>query len=334
MNELLDRELMRMLEGITQNVSELFGMFVGIATILAGIFALVYLGIESYKMMLGEKQIEVSTLLRPFLIGFVIMLWPQFLGLIDGPCDALTDAARDIFENRIVEIDDAQRNRAAIQDSITMQVMANSVIADQANEISTDEEIHRLGIRLDGLINAVASLQTWFVAKMRQIWFCIFESIIIMFWKAAVYLILFLRLMFKSVLAIVGPISFAFSLLPSWRDAWSSWVSRYITVNLYGFLAYIELTLSTAIIQYSIEDDIDVLQAVNADDGAFALFTIFQSGYHNGLLPALLVSALGLLLIPKVAEWVIPSSGTSGAASSVKRNAVAGAQSIGKALAV
>ena len=332
MNELLDRELMRMLEGITQNVSELFGSFIGIATILAGMFALIYLGIESYKMMLGEKQIEVSTLLRPFMIGFVIMLWVPFINLIDVPCDALTDAAREMFENRITEIDDAHRNRASIQDSITMRIVENSVSASQANEISTDEEIHRMGIRLDGLINAVAGLQTYIVGKIRQIAFNILESIIIMLWKAAVYLILFLRLMFKSVLAIVGPISFAFSLLPSWRDAWSSWVSRYITVNLYGFLAYIELALSTAIIQYNIEDDIDVLQAVNADEDAFALFTIFQSGYHNGLLPALVVSAIGLLLVPKVAEWIIPSSGTSGAASSAKRNAIGGAQVILKAI--
>lgn len=332
MNELLDRELMRMLEGITQNVSELFGSFIGIATILAGMFALIYLGIESYKMMLGEKQIEVSTLLRPFMIGFVIMLWVPFVNLIDVPCDALTDAAREMFENRLGEIDDAHRNRASIQDSITMRIVENSVSASQANEISTDEEIHRMGIRLDGLINAVAGLQTYIVGKIRQIAFNILESIIIMLWKAAVYLILFLRLMFKSVLAIVGPISFAFSLLPSWRDAWSSWVSRYITVNLYGFLAYIELALSTAIIQYNIEDDIDVLQAVNADEDAFALFTIFQSGYHNGLLPALVVSAIGLLLVPKVAEWIIPSSGTSGAASSAKRNAIGGAQVILKAI--
>lgn len=332
MNELLDRELMRMLEGITQNVSELFGSFIGIATILAGMFALIYLGIESYKMMLGEKQIEVSTLLRPFMIGFVIMLWVPFINLIDVPCDALTDAAREMFENRLGEIDDAHRNRASIQDSITMRIVENSVSASQANEISTDEEIHRMGIRLDGLINAVAGLQTYIVGKIRQIAFNILESIIIMLWKAAVYLILFLRLMFKSVLAIVGPISFAFSLLPSWRDAWSSWVSRYITVNLYGFLAYIELALSTAIIQYNIEDDIDVLQSVNADEDAFALFTIFQSGYHNGLLPALVVSAIGLLLVPKVAEWIIPSSGTSGAASSAKRNAIGGAQVILKAI--
>ncbi len=138
--------------------------------------------------------------------------------------------------------------------------------------------------------------------------------------------------MFKSVLAIVGPISFAFSMLPSWRDAWSNWVSKYITVNLYGFLAYIELALSTAIIQYNIEDDIDVLQAVNADEDAFALFTVFQSGYHNGLLPCLVVSALGILMVPKVAEWIIPSSGTAAAASSMKRNVTAGISTAAKAI--
>lgn len=332
MNELIDRELMNMLERLTENVSELFGSFIGIATTLAGLFALVYLGIESYKMMMGEQQLRVGTILRPFMIGFVIMLWVPFLGLIDTPCDALTDAAKQMFEARISEIDDAQRTRAAIQDSITMHIVENAVSADQANEISTDEEIHRMGIRLDGLIKAVSGLQTYVVGKIRQMMFNLFESIIIMLWKAAVYLILFLRLMFKSVLAIVGPISFAFSMLPSWKDAWSNWVSKYITVNLYGFLAYLELTLSTAIIQYSVEDDIDVLQSVNADEDAFALFTIFQSGYHNGFLPCLVVSALGILLVPKVAEWIIPSSGTSAAASAMKRNATAGLSTAAKVI--
>lgn len=330
MNELLDRELMRMIEGITQNVSELFGSFIGIATTLAGIFALIYLGIESYKMMLGEKQLEVSTILRPFMIGFVIMLWVPFINLIDAPCDAITDAAKEMFESRIAEVDDAQRSRAAIQDSITQQIVMNAVNAEEASELSTDEEIHKLGIRLDGIIEAIAGLRVYVIGKIRQIAFNIFESIIMMLWKAAVYLILFLRLMFKSVLAIVGPISFAFSLLPSWRDAWSNWVSKYITVNLYGFLAYIELALSTAMMQYTIEDDIDVLTAVNADEDAFALFTIFQSGYHNGFLPALVVSAIGLLLVPKVAEWIIPSSGTSAAASSTKRNVMGAVTTIAK----
>lgn len=330
MNELLDQELMRMIEGITQNVSELFGSFIGIATTLAGIFALIYLGIESYKMMLGEKQLEVSTILRPFLIGFVIMLWVPFINLIDAPCDAITVAAKEVFESRIAEVDDAQRARSAIQDSITQQIVINAVNAEEASELSTDEEIHKLGIRLDGIIEAIAGLRVYVIGKIRQVAFNLVESIIIMLWKAAVYLILFLRLMFKSVLAIVGPISFAFSLLPSWRDAWSNWVSKYITVNLYGFLAYIELALSTAMMQYTIEDDIDVLTAVNADEDAFALYTIFQSGYHNGFLPALVVSAIGLLLVPKVAEWIIPSSGTSAAASSTKRNVMGAVSTIAK----
>lgn len=332
MNELIDRELMNLLNRLTENVSELFGSFIGIATLLAGMFSLIYLGIESYKMMMGEQELRVATILRPFMIGMVIMLWVPFLSLIDAPCDALTDAAKEMFENRISEIDDAHRTRAAIQDSITMHIVENAVVADQANEISTDEEIHRMGIRLDGLIKAVSGLQTYVIGKIRQLLFNVFESIIMMLWKAAVYLILFLRLMFKSVLAIVGPISFAFSMLPSWRDAWSNWVSKYITVNLYGFLAYIELALSTAIIQYNIEDDIDVLQAVNADEDAFALFTVFQSGYHNGLLPCLVVSALGILMVPKVAEWIIPSSGTAAAASSMKRNVTAGISTAAKAI--
>lgn len=334
MNEMLDLYFVKMLNELNGKVSDLFGSFIGIATTLAGIFALVYLGIESYKMMLGEKQIDLGLLLRPFLIGLVIMLWVPFISILDAPCDAITDAGKEMFENRIELIDDAQRTRAAVQDSITMQVVKNAFSAEEAGDLSRDEEVHRIGIKLNGIMDAISGLGVYLVGKIRQMFFNIFETIIMMFWQAVVFLIFFLRLMFKSILAIVGPLSFAFSLLPSWKDAWSHWVSKYITVNLYGFLAYIVLTLSTVMMQYAIEDDIDVLQSVNADEGQFALFTVFQSGYHNGFVPALIVSILGLLLVPKVAEWIIPSSGTSAAASSMKRNVAVAAGTAAKGAAM
>ena len=334
MYEFIDNSMLYLIEGLGNTISELFGSFIGISTVLAGTFALIFLGIESYKMMMGETELKVNTILRPFLIGLVIMLWVPFLGVIDAPCNALTQAGKEIFENQIQTVNQLQRTRAAVADSITMKIVKQSAESEEAEALSTDEEVHRLGIRLDGIVDKIQNLGIYVVGKIRQILFNVFETIIITLWQAIVYLIMFLGMIFfKSVLAIVGPLAFAFSLLPSWRDAWSSWLSKYITVSLYGFIAYIDLAVSMAIIQYGIEDDIDVLTQANLEDEAFTLFTCFASGFHNNFIPALIVSAISLLLIPKVAEWIIPSSGTSQAASSSKRNVAAGVKAVAAAIA-
>lgn len=334
MYEFIDTSMLYLIEGLGNTISELFGSFIGISTVLAGTFALIFLGIESYKMMMGETELRVNTILRPFLIGLVIMLWVPFLGVIDAPCNALTQAGKEIFENQIQTVNQLQRTRAAVADSITMKIVKQSAESEEAEALSTDEEVHRLGIRLDGIVDKIQNLGIYVVGKIRQILFSFFETIIITIWQAIVYLIMFLGMIFfKSILAIVGPLAFAFSLLPSWRDAWSTWVSKYISVSLYGFIAYIDLAVSMAIIQYGIEDDIDVLTQANLEDEAFTLFTCFASGFHNNFIPALIVSAISLLLIPKVAEWIVPSSGTSQAASSSKRNVAAGAKAVAAAIA-
>lgn len=334
MYEFIDNSMLYLIEGLGNTISELFGSFIGISTVLAGTFALIFLGIESYKMMMGETELRVNTILRPFLIGLVIMLWVPFLGVIDAPCNALTQAGKEIFENQIQTVNQLQRTRAAIADSITMKIVKQSAESEEAEALSTDEEVHRLGIRLDGIVDKIQNLGIYVVGKIRQILFSFFETIIITIWQAIVYLIMFLGMIFfKSILAIVGPLAFAFSLLPSWRDAWSTWVSKYISVSLYGFIAYIDLAVSMAIIQYGIEDDIDVLTQANLEDEAFTLFTCFASGFHNNFIPALIVSAISLLLIPKIAEWIVPSSGTSQAASSSKRNVAAGAKAVAAAIA-
>ncbi len=333
MYEFIDNSMLYLIEGLGNTISELFGSFIGISTVLAGTFALIFLGIESYKMMMGETELRVNTILRPFLIGLVIMLWVPFLGVIDAPCNALTQAGKEIFENQVQTVNQLQRTRAAVADSITMKIVKQSSESEEAEALTTDQEVHRLGIRLDGIVDKIQNLGIYVVGKIRQILFSFFETIIITIWQAIVYLIMFLGMIFfKSVLAITGPLAFAFSLLPAWKDTWSTWVSRYVSVSLYGFIAYIELAVSMAIIQYGIEDDIDVLTQANLEDEAFTLFTCFQSGFHNNFIPALIVSAIGLLLIPKVAEWIIPSSGTSQAASGMKRNVAAGAKAAAAAI--
>ncbi len=67
------------------------------------------------------------------------------------------------------------------------------------------------------------------------------------------------------------------------------------------------LSLASAIIQYAIRTDLQVLRQANADDAALAMQTVYNSGLINGFLPAILMSIFALSQVPKLADWVVES---------------------------
>ena len=109
-----------------------------------------------------------------------------------------------------------------------------------------------------------------------------------------------------AFLFIFGPLSFAISVYDPWRDAWASWLMRFISFQFYGFVAYHIMTASLMIISYGVQNDIKVLSQPGFPE-AFsfsAMYTLF--GY--------LVGAFALKIVPEVVSWVVPTN-TSQAAT-------------------
>lgn len=55
MNELIDKFLFELFDGLRDKTTVLFGEFIADAQALAAIFMLLYFGVESFKMMSGDK---------------------------------------------------------------------------------------------------------------------------------------------------------------------------------------------------------------------------------------------------------------------------------------
>ena len=331
MYEFIDSNLMNLIDGIASTIHPLLGSFTGIAKSIAAIMTLIYFGSEAYKIMAGEKTFEIMPLLRPFGILLIIMFWGSFLGLLDAPLNQIHGAGKHMFEAKMQTIDNLNKVRTSLQDSIMDQVTRKQeeVRAAQANE---DRNFwQRMGADLSGLWDRIQGLGLWLIAQVRQFLFNLIETVVQIVWQAMVYLMLFLRLVFKGVLGIIGPLCLALSILPIFRASFSKWLSKYITVNLYGCITYIMLALSSAIIQYSIETDVQVLRQANADDTALAMQTVFNTGFVNGFLPAMLMSIFALLKVPQLADWIV-EAGTAGAGGGYAGKAMGGAKSAASAV--
>ena len=64
-----------------------FDMFIVDAQALAAIFMIIFFAIKSYEMMVGDKQMEIMPLLRPFGLAMIIIWWGAFVKVVAYPTD-------------------------------------------------------------------------------------------------------------------------------------------------------------------------------------------------------------------------------------------------------
>src|ERR1700752_2266002 len=79
--------MMAFLGGLKESIWNHFDLFIVDAQALAAIFMIIYFAIKSYEMMVGDKQLEVMPLLRPFGLAMIIIWWGAFVKMVAFPTD-------------------------------------------------------------------------------------------------------------------------------------------------------------------------------------------------------------------------------------------------------
>ena len=115
------------------------------------------------------------------------------------------------------------------------------------------------------------------------------------------------------------PIMFALSLAPPWNSAWSQWMSKFLSLTLWGFVTYMCLYYIDFILMYNLQEDLVAYNhllhgAVNSWEqiGALGLQGI---GSNCMYAMGMLVGAYIIRFVPEVSSWLIPGGVSSGAAS-------------------
>lgn len=309
MNELIDKNLLTLFDGLYNHISSLFGEFVSDAQALAAIFAMCYFAIESYKLMVGDKKLEFMPLLRPFAIFMVLVMWIPFVNIISYPPKVITNHSKAMFGDRIDEVELLSRQRYALVDSVAMKLATSSLEVERAEDESKDSKWYEFGINLDFVKDKIAGLYLLITAKIKYLMFQLVEFIVVTFWQVCVYFIFFLQIIFMSILIILGPLSFAISILPAFKDAYVAWIARFISVSLYVAIAYIILAVTMMIMSYSLEKEITILQQAMANEDAFIMYAAMSSGGVNIFMVTCLIGAFSMLSIPFVSTWIVQTSG-------------------------
>ena len=175
-------------------------------------------------------------------------------------------------------------------------------------------------------------VEEWFIRmdfKFQRWGADLLEAIGLSILRVCTYLIFFIQKIWSYILIVLGPIAIGMALIPGFESSLTSWVSKFININLYTFVAFTIINIGQQLIisAYTMEIDRYELMINSAGNVDSATIAAFING--NGMLH---VTGIGVLMTPTIADSIV-SAGGAGVMTKMKQSAgkyVAGAQALYK----
>lgn len=336
--EWMDESLNQTLQIMNTVPSDLYGA-VQFGKVLAAVIALLVGGAEAFMMMLGKKAIDVMKLLRIAIISIAITQSAniasgvRYIFMGDGSgTGGIEGAFREQLKEQDAEIrqldNEVMTKRATI--SLVIDTMRINVEKTKMAGIFGNNSFSEIvGAAVGTAKNIVNDLLSGTVAQniywqssalgsgFKNIVMWIGETL----FQMCYYGILVGQRAFLAVMAIFLPFVLALSLAPMYRNAWSQWLSKYISICLWGAVVFICMkyinTLMIASLKADIKDLDDIAANASVNGMPWAnVKALWEATWNNmrGALYTVVVYLIGSFVIrqvPEMCSWVVPGGVSS-----------------------
>lgn len=363
MNYLLNDKIFWILDNTSALVKDNAQTFISLSLGIASILIMFVIAQEGFKLMSGNKSFDPLWWIRPLLMLFIILTWQagdgyvqngswgrvgRFVkvqgslpGMVSSVFGGLEGSAKETFKAHMARVDELKKKKLNLLHAKWDSLIFKRAEVEAAKEALADSQKEDDGFSLSDLSldNLKESLNQSFesikeglinFAKLTTLTLSsgldkILEWIGNFIWAVAVYATFMTQQLCLAFLFIFGPIHFGLSIFDTWKDAWASWLMRFISFHFYGWVAYIIMTASTSLIEFGIQADIQLLEKPGFPE-AFsfnALYTLF--GY--------IVGAMAMKMVPEIVSWIVPTN-TSQAAGAFQQGLTRtfGTQPVSKAV--
>jgi conjugative transposon TraJ protein len=273
---------------------------IGISSAIAGFGTLWYVAGHIWMRMSRAQPVEIEPLYRPLAIGIAIALFPSVIALINGVMEPTVEGTAAIFN-------DANQGLATLLDEREQALEQSSdwqmyVGGNGGGDIEKWEELS--GEADSGFMSGLSNRVTFEMAKAAynlknsiKVWLS--ETLQVLY-EAAALCINTVRTFYMIILAILGPLAFAFSVYRGLEDSLSQWLSRYLHVFLWLPVANIFGSLLAQIQQAMITLDIAQVSSTGqttfgSTDAAYIIF--------------LIMGIVGYFTVPSVTNYIVRSAG-------------------------
>lgn len=311
-----------------------FDTFINVATALAGCFMIVFFGIRSYGMMVGEQKWEILPLLRPFGLLMIILYWKSFVTMVSFPTDIMArmmktknDAQQEVVTNMRFIRHEYQK---AMVDNLYM-LAADAKLAAQEGEQLNEKWYEWIGRELkegwNEVIAPAVAIQQKLELSLQLALTLGLESMALFILRIAVYAIFAIQIIYSGILIMLGPISVAASIIPAFRESFTTWLSRFISINLYLTIALIVMFVGGLFQEFALEAEVLRYKELVTRSGDLVANAesklIWLTG--NGIISfgmvivTFLMTAVCMATVPSISTWIVNSAGATSAVSTMGR---------------
>jgi conjugative transposon TraJ protein len=291
------------LDQLYQEMMPLCSKLIGVAQGIAGFAAIWYIGSRVWRHIANAEPVDFYPLLRPFVLGFAILIFPQVLNLLNGILQPTVNATSAMVQdsNKSIELLLKEKERM-VKNSESYQMYIGSEgdgNRDKWYKYTYDDDPANEGM-MAGLGNdfkfSMAKLSYNFRNSIKQ-WM---SEILKVIFEAAALCINTLRTFNLVVLSILGPFVFGIAVFDGFQHTLTSWIARYINTFLWLPVANIFGSIIGKIQEKMLTLDIGQISQ-NSDT--------FFSSTDTAYLVFMIIAIVGYFTVPTVAGYIVNAGG-------------------------
>lgn len=281
---------------------ELLQAFSGLSHVARGICAIgtvLYIGTQVGNSLARAEPLDFMKLLLPVTFLLFIAFFPSFRLLIDGILSPISGATSAYQAS-------AEQDYDALMASIKAEAQKNAGQAPNAS--TTGNEVGTF----DALTNIWHTVQVY-ASKLGVIYivFGILYAILQAVLKGAIFIMLLMRAINMVILIIFGPVSFAMSVFPHFRDSYKQWIANYINIYLWFPILNIVEAISFRANILAITKTKSLFLSLENDDIVNATRNLQPDDFYGGIAIALGMSLAGIFAVfqvPQIANMVVQAA--------------------------
>jgi conjugative transposon TraJ protein len=310
----------------------------GVGQGIAGFAAIWYIASRVWRHIANAEPIDFYPLLRPFAIGFCIMIFPSVLAIINGVMKPTVTATASMVEgsNKAIEILLQQKEEALKSTDPWKMYVGSDGSGDRDKwykytHDNADPQGEGAFASIGNDIKFTMSKLSYNFRNSVKEWM---SEVLRVLFEAASLCIDTLRTFQLVVLSILGPLVFGIAVFDGFQHTLTVWLARYINIYLWLPVANIFGSIIGKIQENMLK--IDIAQANEYGDTFFSRTDV-------AYLVFMIIGIVGYFTVPSVANYIVHAGGGgalgqkvttifSSSTNSTINTAAAGAGMVGDAM--
>jgi conjugative transposon TraJ protein len=287
--------LQQVLENLYDQMIPLCSQLIGVGRALAGFAALWFIAYRVWGHLSRAEPIDFYPLLRPFVIGFCIAVFPMVLNLINGilqPTVAATDAMAQNTNQALYAMLDGKQQQLNNPPASNPSTVPDNDPARWYQYTHPDGTTNSSGGSSNPIADAFSGfslrnlIKTWIAEALEFLYQC------------AALVIDTIRTFKLVVLAILGPFVFGLGVFDGFQHTIRQWLARYINVFMWLPVANIFGAITAKI-------QLNMMQIQLAGGNTDPFFASTNSAY----LIFLAIAIVGYFTVPSIAGYIVNAGG-------------------------